>query len=105
MALQEKGAKDISVLDLQKLNTRPVDYFIVCHGDSDRQVEAFARGVEEETLIALKEKPWHVEGMENKEWVLLDYVDIVVHIFQKEQRDFYAIEDLWGDAEIERIPQ
>ncbi|MEX0967350.1 MAG: ribosome silencing factor [Bacteroidia bacterium] len=98
-AMQEKQAKEISSLDLRKLPTSPADFFVICHADNDRQVEAIARSVDEETRAKLGERPWHLEGMDNKCWVLMDYVDIVVHIFQKEQRKFYNIEGLWADAE------
>src|ERR1035437_7757667 len=97
--MQNKKAKHIVSLDLRKLNNRVVDKFVVCHGENDRQVEAIAREVEENVAKTLNEKPWHREGFENKEWILLDYVNIVVHIFLEEKRDFYAIEELWGDAE------
>lgn len=102
-AMQDKKAKHIVSLDLRKLNTRPVDKFIICHGDNDRQVEAIARSVEEHVAKELKDKPWHREGYENREWILLDYIDVVVHVFLNEKRDFYAIEELWGDAETEEF--
>jgi ribosome-associated protein len=101
-AMQEKKANDITILDLRNLNTRVVDKFIICHADNDRQVEAIARNVEEEVEKKLKDRVWHREGYENREWILLDYVNIVVHVFLGEKRDFYALEELWGDAEIVR---
>lgn len=101
--IQEKKGKQIVKLDLQKLKTRPTDIFIVCHGDSTTQVDALAKSVEDSVHKALKIKPWHKEGSENAEWILLDYIDAVVHVFLKERRDFYAIEELWGDAELEKI--
>jgi ribosome-associated protein len=102
-AMQDKKAKNIVALDLRKLNNRVVDKFIICHADNDRQVEAIARNVEEEVREKLNDRPWHKEGFENKEWILLDYVNIVVHVFLDEKRDFYAIEELWGDAETEKF--
>lgn len=102
-AMQDKKAKNIVALDLRKLNNRVVDKFIICHADNDRQVEAIARNVEEDVKDKLNDKPWHKEGYENKEWILLDYVNIVVHVFLDEKRDFYAIEELWGDAETEKF--
>lgn len=102
-AMQEKKAKDIVSLDLRELESRVVDKFIICHADNDRQVEAIARNVEEEVRKKLNDKPWHREGYENREWILLDYVNVVVHIFLGEKREFYAIEELWGDAEVERF--
>lgn len=102
-ALQDKKAKDIVSLDLRDLDSAPADIFIICHGTSDRHAEALAKNVIEEVEKNCHELPWHKEGFENKEWILLDYVDIVVHIFQKSKRDFYGIEELWGDAVIEEI--
>jgi len=102
-AMKNKKAGNIISLDLRNLNNRYVDKFIICHGDNDRQVEAIAKEVEEHVRKTLDDKPWHREGYENREWILLDYVNIVVHVFLKEKRDFYAIEELWGDAEIEEF--
>jgi len=102
-AMRNKKAGNIISLDLRNLNNRYVDKFIICHGDNDRQVEAIAKEVEEHVRKTLNDKPWHREGYENREWILLDYVNIVVHVFLKEKRDFYAIEELWGDAELEEF--
>ena len=98
--IQEKKGKEIAQVDMRELKTASADYFVVCHGDSDKQVEAIARSVEEEVEKATGELPWHTEGLENMEWVLLDYINVVVHIFVKDKREFYGIEELWGDAEI-----
>jgi len=100
IGMLEKKANDITVLDLRKLKTSMADYFIVCHGNSDKQVSAIADSVEEQTKKLAGERAWHVEGSELNEWVLLDYFDIVVHVFIDEKRAFYGIEDLWSDAEI-----
>jgi ribosome-associated protein len=97
--MQEKKAKNIVLMDLRKIHNAVTDYFVICHGDSNTQVDAIAGSVEEEIRKAIGEKPWHREGFENAEWILLDYVDIVVHVFQKDQRDFYKLEALWADAE------
>ena len=102
-AMQEKKGKDILSLDLTKLDNRVVDKFIICHGDSDRQVDAIAFAIEDKVKNEIGERPWHREGYENKEWILLDYVNVVVHVFLKEKREFYAIEELWGDAEVEKF--
>ena len=96
----EKKAHKITVLDLRKLKVSMADFFIICHGNSDKQVSAIAHSVEEEVRKNVAEKPWHIEGTETSEWILMDYIDMVVHIFQEEKRDFYGIEELWGDAEI-----
>lgn len=101
--MQEKKAKDIVCMDLRRVHNSVTDFFIICHGDSNTQVDAIAGSVEEEIRKATGEKPWHREGFENAEWILLDYVDVVVHVFQKEQRDFYKLEALWADAETQVI--
>ncbi len=104
-AMQNKKAENIVSLDLRKLDNRFVDIFIICHGDNDRQVEAIAKEVEDHVKKTLNDRPWHREGFENREWILLDYVNIVVHVFLKEKREFYAIEELWGDAEIKEYKE
>jgi len=99
-SMQDKKAYDIISIDLRQLNNAITDIFILCHGTSDKQVEAIADNIIENVNSMLKEKPWQKEGFENKEWILLDYVNIVTHIFTKEKREFYSIEELWGDGEI-----
>lgn len=94
----ELKAEDIRILDMRNISTASADYFVLCHAKSDKQVEAIADSVEEEVFKSFKEWPWHREGYENLEWVLLDYIDVVVHVFQEEKRDFYGVEELWGDA-------
>ena len=96
--MQEKKAMDIVIIDLRNIQNSVADYFVVCSGNSDTQVDAIYNSVEEQVYKQLGEDPWNTEGIQHKEWVLLDYVDVVVHIFKKTQRDFYALEDLWGDA-------
>lgn len=98
--LQEKKAKEIVSLNLKELKSAVADYFIVCHGESRTQVEALARSVEETVYKLRGEDPWHTEGLGNAEWILMDYVSVVVHIFNKEKREFYGVERLWADAEI-----
>ncbi|KAB2917234.1 MAG: ribosome silencing factor [Bacteroidetes bacterium] len=100
--MEEKKAHDIVVLDLRKIKSAVADFFVICHGDSDTQVEAIGRSIDDEVEKALNERPWHKEGYENAEWVLLDYVNVVAHVFLNEKREFYAIEELWGDAVITR---
>lgn len=102
-AMQDKKAKSIKVLDLRGLPSAFADCFVICHGGSDRQVEAIANSVEEKAWKELKEKPWNLEGKSKGEWVLIDYISVVVHVFQEEKRSFYAIEELWGDAQITEI--
>ena len=97
--IQEKKGNDIVRLDLRKLNSSVSDYFVVCNADSSTQVKAIADSVEEEIFKATQTNPWRKEGFETAEWIILDYFDIVVHVFKTEKRDFYGIEDLWGDAQ------
>ena len=103
--MQENKAKDIVSLNLKDINTAVCDYFIICHGTSNTHVSSISDSVINETLKTLKDKPFNREGMENGEWVLLDYGNVVVHIFQKETRNFYNIEKLWGDANIDYIKE
>jgi ribosome-associated protein len=98
--MQEKKATNIVVMDLRKVKNAVADFFIVCSGSSDKQIDAIADSVDEFVFKTLKENPWHVEGKDNKEWMLLDYIDVVAHIFRKDRREFYALERLWGDADI-----
>ncbi len=96
--LQEKKGQDIRIIELKNLPNAVCDYFVICSGTSNTHVSALADAVAEETRKTLNEKPWHSEGWQNAEWILLDYVNVVVHIFQPETRDFYRLEDLWADA-------
>ncbi len=98
--MQEKKASDIVVLNLTKVKNAVADYFIICTGNSDTQLDAISDSVEEVVWKGLKQDPWHREGRQQKEWVLLDYVDVVVHVFKKDRRDFFALEELWGDADV-----
>ena len=97
--IQEKKGNDIVRLDLRELNSSVSDYFIICSANSSTQVKAIADSVEEEIYKNTKTDPWRKEGQESAEWIILDYFDIVVHIFKTEKREFYGIEDLWGDAQ------
>ncbi|MCS7028939.1 MAG: ribosome silencing factor [Bacteroidia bacterium] len=96
--LQDKKGKNIVLMDLRHLSTAVTDYFILCSGDSDTHIKALYESVEEKVEQILQEKPWHTEGKEFRKWVLLDYISVIVHIFYPEQRKYYALEDLWGDA-------
>lgn len=95
--LEKKGDRLIN-LDLSKLDNSIAEYFIICDGNSDTQVNAIASYVEQMVKLNLKEKPWKKEGVSNSEWILLDYSNVVVHIFQTESREFYNLEKLWADA-------
>ena len=101
--MQDKKAADIVVLNLKELKNAVADYFIICSANSDTQLEAVARSVEEEVEKVTGESPWQTEGRTNREWVLLDYVDVVVHVFLRDRRKFYALEELWGDADFSYI--
>ena len=101
--MQEKKAKDIVSIDLRNIKNAVADFFIICHADSKTHVEAIADSVEEYVYRKTGEHPNHKEGYANAEWILLDYVNAVAHIFRHEQRVFYGIERLWADAEIQRI--
>ena len=102
--IQDVKGKDIAVLNISKIDNAVCEYFIVCTGDSSTQVSSIANSIEKIARKNSKEKPWHKEGSTNSEWILLDYVNIVVHIFYRETREFYNIEGLWADAERTDIP-
>lgn len=103
--IQEKKGKQISVLNLENVNNAICDYFVICHGSSNTNVAALADSVEESVQKNLGEKPVHKEGKQEAEWVLIDYFNVVVHVFQEEARSFYNLEELWADAEIEVIEE
>jgi ribosome-associated protein len=96
----ERKAEDIKILDMRNVKGASADFFVISHAASDKQVEAIANSVEEEVEKQSNEWPRHREGQTNNEWVLLDYFDVVAHVFQQEKREFYAVEELWGDAII-----
>mgnify|MGYP000939573895 CR=1 FL=1 len=98
--IEEIKGNDITILDLREIDTAVCDYFIICNGNSNTQVNAIVNSVQKVVSKEIQDKPWHVEGAENGEWVLMDYVSIVVHVFQKHIREYYNIEDLWGDAKF-----
>ena len=101
--IEEVKGQDIEILDLRKIENTVCDYFIICNGGSNTQVNAIVNSIQKIVSKSLKEKPWHVEGSNNSEWALLDYVHVVVHVFQKHIREFYDIEGLWGDAKSVKI--
>lgn len=98
--MQEKKGNEIVRLDLRNINSSVADYFVICHAESSNQVKAIASSVEEEVFKSSKQHPYRIEGLEHGEWILLDYIDVVVHVFKTDKRSFYGIEDLWGDAEM-----
>ncbi len=101
--IEDVKGQDIEILDLRDIENTVCDYFIICNGTSNTQVNAIVGSVQKSVSKALKEKPWHVEGSDNAEWILMDYVHVVVHVFQKHIREFYDIEGLWGDAKSVKI--
>ncbi|MDX9725239.1 MAG: ribosome silencing factor [Bacteroidales bacterium] len=99
----EKKGKDVVKIDLRKIENRITDFFVICHGTSVTQVDAICDSVEDGVRKERSAKPWHVEGLDNCFWVLLDYGDVVVHVFLEEYRNFYSLESLWADAKIEKV--
>ncbi|MEC5157521.1 ribosome silencing factor [Chryseobacterium sp. MP_3.2] len=102
-AIQDTKGEDILIFDLTTIENSVAETFIICSANSNTQVAAIAGNVEKKVRNDLQDRPWHVEGTENALWVLMDYVSVVVHIFQKETREYYEIEELWGDAKITKI--
>ncbi len=98
---RSKGAEDIVIMDLRDV-TDTTDYFVICTGNSDVHIRTLTDSLIEGIKKA-GERPWYVEGYSNLRWVLIDFVNVVVHIFGRQARQFYALERLWGDAQIERI--
>ncbi len=98
--MQEMKAEDIVLMDLRSIKNAVADFFVICSGNSDTHIDAIAESVDHEVNKTDGQNPWHREGQNNKIWVLLDYVDVVVHVFNQENREFYALESLWGDAKI-----
>lgn len=103
--LSEIKAHDIVLMDLRGIESAVCSYFIICTGNSSTHVNSIVGFVEKQVSRSLKERPWHVEGAENSQWVLMDYSDIVVHVFQESTRQFYDLESLWGDAKTTRIEE
>ena len=103
--IDDVKGENIQLLDLRELENTVCDYFIICSGNSNTQVNAISGSVQKVVSKEIKDKPWHIEGEMNAEWVLMDYVNVVVHVFQKHVREFYDIESLWGDAKITQISQ
>jgi len=96
----EKKGLDIAILDLRNVKNSITDFFVICSGNSDTQIDALANSVEDEVYKISKTEPWQKEGKANGEWILIDYVDVVAHIFNKDRRKHYDLEELWGDAEV-----
>lgn len=102
--MQENKAKDIVILDLRDIDSAVCDFFVICTGESSTQVDGISSQVVRYTRKQLQEKPWRTEGKNNSEWVLIDYVSVVAHIFYKDTRAFYDLEELWADAKRIDVP-
>ncbi|MFB0938762.1 MAG: ribosome-associated protein [Candidatus Azotimanducaceae bacterium] len=101
--IEEIKGIDIQLFDLREIENTVTNYFVICTGNSNTQVKAISQSVQKMVSKELKDKPWHIEGEGNAEWILMDYVNVLVHIFQKDIREYYDIESLWGDAKITTI--
>ncbi|MEL4454361.1 ribosome silencing factor [Lutimonas vermicola] len=101
--IEDVKGENISIIDLREIENTVCDYFILCDGTSNTQVSAISASIQKNVSKSLKDKAWHVEGEANAEWILLDYVNVVVHVFQKHVRQFYNLEELWGDGKISNI--
>ena len=101
--IEEVKGEDINIMDLRAIDNSSCDYFVICNGNSNTQVNAIMNSIQKTVSKSMQDKPWHVEGSDNAEWILMDYVNIVVHVFQKHIREYYDIESLWGDAKITLI--
>ncbi|WP_456460652.1 ribosome silencing factor [Reichenbachiella sp.] len=101
--MKELKASDIVLIDLRDIGNAVADFFVICSGNSDTQIDAISDSVEKEVYKTTSDNPWRKEGKENREWILMDYANVVVHIFRKDRREFYSLEKLWGDAIITSI--
>tara|TARA_B110000008_G_scaffold255926_1_gene273007 strand:+ start:341 stop:709 length:369 start_codon:yes stop_codon:yes gene_type:complete len=97
-SIEDVKGEEVMLIDMIKIDNSPCDYFIICEGSSNSQVNAIVSKIKKNVSKLLSEKPLNIEGLENCKWVLIDYINIVVHVFQKEIRKYYNIESLWGDA-------
>ncbi|EON74783.1 Iojap protein [Lunatimonas lonarensis] len=101
--MEEKKASNIVLMDLRDIDQSMTDFFVICSGSSNTQIDAISQSIEEEVSKANKEQPWKSEGKANGQWILIDYVNVVAHIFLEDSRRFYRLEDLWGDAKVTAI--
>ena len=104
-AIHEKKGEQVVKIDMRPINSPIADFFIVCQGSNRTQVEAIVDSIDMEVEKAIGIRPSHLEGRENAEWMLIDYFDVVVHVFQPETRSFYKLESLWADADITEVPE
>ncbi len=101
--IEEVKGQKVNLLDLRDIENTVCDYFIICNGTSNTHVNAIVGSIRKIVSKATGDKPWHVEGEGNAEWILMDYVNVVVHVFQKQIREYYDIEGLWGDAKVTEV--
>tara|TARA_R110002072_G_scaffold271987_1_gene432054 strand:- start:35902 stop:36279 length:378 start_codon:yes stop_codon:yes gene_type:complete len=102
--MQENKANEIVVLDLREIDSAVCDFFVISSGDSSTQVDGICSSVEKYTRENISEKPWRIEGKSNSEWILMDYISVVAHVFHKETRAFFDLEDLWADGKRTDVP-
>jgi len=104
-AIKEKKGHRIVTIDLSRVENSICDCFIICHGESVTQVDAIAESIERKMKEEGRTRAHHVEGLQNSQWVLIDYFDVLVHVFQEEYRDFYRLEELWADGKVEKVAE
>ena len=102
-SMKDKKAKEVSIINLEKIKNSICDYFVICSGNSDIQIDSIAENIEKKVYENTNEKPWKKEGKDNREWILIDFVDVVAHIFNENKRSIYNLEKLWGDGKHEII--
>jgi ribosome-associated protein len=101
--MKERKAQDIVVMDLRGVKNGIADFFVICTGTSETQIDAISESIEEFVFKFARQEVWHKEGKENREWILLDFVDVVANVFKKSTREFYSLEQLWGDAILTEV--
>lgn len=103
VGIEDVKGQHINILDLRGIENTFCEYFIICEGNSNTQVNAIVNSIQKKVSKTIKDNPWNIEGSENAEWVLMDYVNVVVHVFQRHIREYYDLESLWGDAKMTEI--
>ncbi len=98
--IEEVKGRNTTIIDLRNIDNAVAEYFIIADGTSNTQVSAIADSIKKTVGKTLQHKPWHVEGDDNAEWILIDYIDVVVHVMQRPVREYYNLEELWGDAKV-----
>tara|TARA_B100000686_G_C16660037_1_gene900400 strand:+ start:658 stop:978 length:321 start_codon:yes stop_codon:yes gene_type:complete len=98
--MEDKKAKEIVIINLKKINNSITDYFVLATGTSNTHIDSIGEGLEYDVFNKFSEKPWNIEGIKNRKWVLIDYINVVAHIFNQDKRKLYDLEKLWGDGKI-----